>query len=578
MSTKQKRNKKTMQEQLQNQSIRTTLVKTFTKIIVATIVIVLSASIGFKFTKYTFSRLVNGPITLNRNISDFENSFNKQEIYLNAGMIKTMEPSVSKEFTLEATNEAVTALEDFQTALVTLNDARTSELAPNIEALNKLINQYKEMETVVFKALESGNESEAYKAYVEVASDIELSVHENLATIHSVLDEKQATYIIRVNSTATFISGLLFVILVIITIVSYKNAKTVSKYIIDTLKHLITDLKTIENGNLHQLISIDGNNEFVELANSMNETVSRIGEYITEEEKALALMAQRDMTASIDTEFIGDFAPMKEAVNDISSKYNEFLLSTKTASVDVTAAANDMANISQSLADASQTQSGSIEELLAVIENLNNSIRKIADNATHMCENSRKDNDMVQSGNEKMHELVSAMAAIETTSNEISGITSMIEEISRQTNLLSLNASIEAARAGEQGRGFAIVAGEIRTLADASAEASRKISTLIAESLHAVNNGTVIANDTASLFETITENGVNHVVATEEISKECISQADTLNSVVAGVQDIAETTTNNSALAQEASATSEELLASAETLTSELEKFKLRNA
>ena len=168
------------------------------------------------------------------------------------------------------------------------------------------------------------------------------------------------------------------------------------------------------------------------------------------------------------------------------------------------------------------------------------------------------------------------MQRISESSMKIENIISELEDIASQTNLLSLNASIEAARAGEAGKGFAVVADQIRKLAEQSAASAVSTRELIEGSIHDVEDGNkAVALVSETLDEVI--KGINDIADTSKsLSESSQSQATAMEQAEQGVNQISEVVQSNSAMAQETSATSEELSAQAETLDNLVKQFTLR--
>lgn len=565
------------QKRLANRSLGKTLTATFGSLIVGAVLVLFLSYGGTQLTRYMFNRLVNGPLSLSANANEIETQINDLETLTYDAVLGHTDATTYQENSASLITEIKANLSDFESTINDFDDKVTSEgILPQISALSSSLDDYQDYTESLASLIADGDLDSASSAFATYNEEVSSSIDSALSEIDSTLEYKQSLYISNVNGIVIVSNFFVIIAAVAAVFTGVIVVRAVSRFILSSVNQIMDGLTRVSQGDLHVQVDMEGNNEFVTLSNALNETIRNIGIYIRKENEVLAQMAERDMTAEIDIDFIGDFAPMKNAVNDITSKYNDFLLSSQNAADDVSGAADGMASISQTLANSSTEQAASVEELLATIESLNDTVKNVANSAVDMSNASKKNNEQVHMGNERMHELLTAMDHIEETSREISGIIGMIDEIASQTNLLSLNASIEAARAGEHGRGFSVVAEEIRTLSEASSDAAHKISALIDTSLSAVGNGVAITKDTAELFETIVKNGESHVAMTETISKDCASQSKTLQNVLNGVQEISSTVESNSQLAEEASATSQELLASAESMASELQLFKLR--
>ncbi|WP_405751471.1 methyl-accepting chemotaxis protein, partial [Anaerovibrio slackiae] len=229
------------------------------------------------------------------------------------------------------------------------------------------------------------------------------------------------------------------------------------------------------------------------------------------------------------------------------------------------------------LADGAARQASSVEELSASIAEINAQIGTMAGNAGCAAGVTAEVRNNSQQGNEKMAQMVAAMENIETSSKDISKIIKTIDEIAFQTNILSLNAAVEAARAGQHGKGFAVVAEEVRNLAGRSAKAARETTEIIEESLHRVEAGTRLANETAAALQTINQEIDQVAGLVQEIAESSERQQRAMDMLDKGVKQVANVVQANSATAEESASASQQLSAQAELLQESVKGFRLRS-
>jgi methyl-accepting chemotaxis protein len=167
------------------------------------------------------------------------------------------------------------------------------------------------------------------------------------------------------------------------------------------------------------------------------------------------------------------------------------------------------------------------------------------------------------------------MEGIQSSSKKISDIIGVIDSIAFQTNILALNAAVEAARAGEQGRGFAVVAGEVRSLAQRSAQAAKEIKTLITDSVERVDSGAALADDAGKTMTEVVSsvNRVSHIIG--EIASATSEQSTGIAQVNQAVADLDKVTQQNASLVEESTAASEQLRELAVEMTQAVSVFRM---
>ena len=180
----------------------------------------------------------------------------------------------------------------------------------------------------------------------------------------------------------------------------------------------------------------------------------------------------------------------------------------------------------------------------------------------------------VRRGNERLGDMIGSMQEINSSSEKISRIIKVIDEISFQTNILALNAAVEAARAGEAGMGFAVVADEVRNLAQRCAQAAKDTAALIEESITKTSEGGRKLNEVAEVFRSITENTTNVKTLVDEVSHGSQEQARGIEQISKAISQMEQLTQSAAANSEESAAASEEMSAQAESLKAVVERLQ----
>ena len=331
-------------------------------------------------------------------------------------------------------------------------------------------------------------------------------------------------------------------------------------------------------GDLSVEIHTDNSkNEIAQLSAAFAETIATLKAYIADISGNLAKMAEGDLCLERSEEYRGDFIELADSIANIVHSFNDALTQMKESSEQVAAGSSQVSDGSQALAQGATEQASSIEELSASISEIAEHVKK---NAAHATEASQKVSHVsaeLEKCNQHMQNMTVAMTNISDSSNKIGNIIKTIEDIAFQTNILALNAAVEAARAGEAGKGFAVVADEVRNLASKSAVAAQDTTTLIQNSISEVENGTKIADETASALLQVVEHAEAVSASVNQISEISNQQANSITQVTLGIEQVSAVVQTNSATAEESAAASEELSGQAEIMKKLAEKFKLRD-
>jgi len=314
---------------------------------------------------------------------------------------------------------------------------------------------------------------------------------------------------------------------------------------------------------------------FKKIIASFESTIEVTDSYIGEIESVLSQISGGDLRSTINRSYVGAYDNIKKSVNNISQTLNKTMGEINAASEQVLSGAKQITQSASDLANGAQQQASSIEELNASIDVINQQTQQNAENAQIASDLSHKSTENANAGSETMTQMLDAMGQIKDSSNEISKIIKAIQDITFQTNLLSLNASVEAARAGEHGRGFAVVADEVRNLASKSQQSTVESTGLINESISRVDAGSAIAEATSESLSVIVKNAREILSIIENISASSRDQAESISQVSIGLAQISNVVQSNSAVSEESAAAAQELNSQAEVLRQLVSYFKL---
>ena len=289
---------------------------------------------------------------------------------------------------------------------------------------------------------------------------------------------------------------------------------------------------------------------------------------------ALMQLANGDLTVRLDQAFNSEFEDLRRSFNTAIEQLEATIRMVQASTDSIHSGSREMSTASGDLAHRTEQQAASLEEAAAALNEVTASVRETAGSAAE----ARKVVNLARTGAEHSSEIVrnatDAMAAIESSSSQVSRIIEVIDEIAFQTNLLALNAGVEAARAGDAGRGFAVVATEVRALASRSAEAAKEIKALISVSRQHVETGSSLVVQTRQELLRIVEqvSGVTEIV--EHIARNATEQATRVQEINSAVGNIDSMTQQNAAIVEESTAASVSLANESDEMAELVGKFR----
>ncbi len=394
--------------------------------------------------------------------------------------------------------------------------------------LDDSFNKYNSELLYLSKSLRDGKLDEYLKHPTQRYQDnFETEYSENIK-----LNDSAYTNLVEMNENAykQSISLLIFIIFIVFVLVTLIWLG-IRKMLIMPLNSIVSSIQLIAKGDLVTPVNVTGNNEIGMLANTLRH---------------------------MQHELAGTVGDVRDGVTAI---YN---------------GAGEIAAGNNDLSSRTEQQAASLEETAASMEELTATVRQNADNARQASHLALTASETAERGGKVVDDVVNTMRGIGDSSKKIADIISVIDGIAFQTNILALNAAVEAARAGEQGRGFAVVAGEVRNLAQRSAQAAREIKTLIEDSVGKVDAGAALVEHAGETMDEI----VSAVTRVTDIMSEITSASDEqsrgIDQIGVAVTEMDKVTQQNAALVEQSAAAAASLEEQAGRLAQAVSVFHIQ--
>ncbi len=369
-------------------------------------------------------------------------------------------------------------------------------------------------------------------------------------------------------------------ILLIVALQIYTTKRTVriADQIAGSLALATDRLTLLASGNLKdEVVFADSNQEAEVLTTALSRTVISLSVYIDSITDYLGLLSSGDYSQNVEGAFDGDFAAIRDALRQITDSLNAMMRRIHQASESVRNNSSETTEYARKLYDGSIEQSSALKRLTEKMDLITDKTSEIDSNAQRVKESADRARIRVDEGQRQMGDMLVTMDSIHSDMQEIITISQLIEDISSQTSLLSLNASIEAARAGDAGKGFAVVAQEIGQLAQQTASALEKTGEIIGKASISIDQGMRTAQNTAESFRNVNQATNEFMEISDNLIQITQQQKEAIDTASQEVQTVLSIADTNQQFAKETDETAAVSLQQVEGLEQIVSMVKLRS-
>ncbi len=555
-----------------NLKVRVSLALGFGITIIISVAIIILMLLIIDYQSTTYSSIINSQVKANELILQCR-------IYTNiaARNVRDMalEPSDPQNETTQTTiDENIAELETVTKQLIAIYPLKDKGLEEYTNAMQEWYNEVPD----ILNAVNSGNQKEAIRI---IKSECTPKLNNMIGIAKSIsanLLKEQNRIIAKQQETSQLAETVMIIAAAVAALFVIFIALRLIASITKPVKQVSVALKGFSMGQLDIPVTYKSRSELGGMCDALRTSQHVLTELISDECHILDEMASGNFDVKTKDEniYVGALGNILKSIRAINRNLSDAIGQIMQGAEQVASEAMQVSNGSQSLAQGSTEQASSVEQLASTIVEISNNSKNNAHNSEQASAQSKLAGRQVEESVRLMGEMVLAMEKISSSSNEIGKIIATIENIAFQTNILALNAAVEASRAGEVGKGFAVVAEEVRGLAAKSDEAAKATKNLIEHSILTVNEGSGIVKSVSDSLTKTVEISNNVLEAVHSITQATAEEAESIEQVTRGVNEISCVVQTNSATSEEFAATSAEMSNQAALMKDILSRFTLR--